>query len=67
MMLDMNKHLHNEVGMATDHANLGGLYAQQGKFEDARKEWKKALTLYKKAGESENVQVVSEWLAGLDK
>lgn len=67
MMLDMNKHLHNEAGMATDHANLGGLYAQQGKYRDARAEWEKALALYENAGESENAQVVSEWLSELDK
>lgn len=67
MMLDMNKHLHNEAGMATDHANLGGLYAQQGKHRDARAEWEKALALYENAGESENAQVVSEWLSELDK
>jgi len=67
MMLDMNKHLNNDVGMAIDHANLGGLYAQQGKYAEARTEWDKALELYDKAGESENAQVVNEWLAELDK
>lgn len=67
MMLDMNKHLHNEAGMATDHANLGSLCAQQGKYRDAREEWRKALDLYEKAGESESAQVVNEWLSELDK
>lgn len=66
MMLDMNKHLHNEAGMATDHANLGGIYSQQGKHRDAREEWGKALALYRKAGETEHAQVVSEWLSELD-
>lgn len=67
MMLHMNKHLHNEAGMATDHANLGGVYARQGKYRDAREEWNKALALYEKAGESESAQVVNEWLSGLNK
>lgn len=66
MMLDMNKHFHNEAAMATDHANLGGIYAQQGKQEDARLEWETALALYEKAGETENARVVSEWLSNLD-
>jgi len=66
MMLDMNKHLHNDAGMATDHANLGSLYAQQGKHQDARREWKQALALYDKAGETENATVVREWLSNLD-
>jgi len=66
MMLDMNKHLHNETGMATDHANLGGVYAQQGKHADAREEWEQALALYRKAGETENAQVVSKWLSELE-
>jgi len=67
MMLDMNKHLHNEAGMATDHANLGGLYAQQRKHDAARREWEKSLALYEKAGEAENAGVVREWLANLEK
>lgn len=67
MMLDMNKILHDEAAMATDHANLGGVYAQQDKQREARREWETALKLYRKAGESENAQVVSEWLSELDK
>lgn len=66
MMLDMNRYLHNEAGMATDHANLGGLYAQQGKHQRAREEWQRSLALYEQAGEPENAEVVRQWLADLD-
>lgn len=67
MMLDMNKRLHNEAATATDHANLGSVYAQQGKNQDARREWQAALALYEKVGETENARVLSSWLSGLDK
>lgn len=66
MMLDMNKHLHNEAAMATDYANLGGLYAQQGKHEEALREWEQALALYEKAGEKENAEVIRGWLNELE-
>jgi len=66
MMLDMNKHFHNDAGMATDHANIGRLYAQQGRHDDARAEWETARTLYQKAGEAENARIMEEWLNELD-
>jgi addiction module HigA family antidote len=67
MLLDMNKHLHDEAGTATDHANLGRLYAQHGKLREAREQWQQALALYEKTGETENAGVVKEWLSNLDR
>lgn len=66
MLLDMNKHLHDEAGTATDHANLGRVYARQGKYQAAREQWGQALALYEKTRETENARIVEEWLSKLD-
>ena len=66
MLLDMNRHIHDEAGTATDHANLGRVYAQQGKHRAARDQWQQALALYEKTGDTENAGVVRKWLSNLD-